>query len=256
MTRPRTHSLNLVIVMLLGLLVAASAVAEEKTVKTVRIEKIVTGEDGESRVVIIGDGAEGGEHHSWVSAGAGHSFAFSHAGHGGKGGFLGVGMSEMTPELLEHFGVSAEGGVMVSEVVEDSPAYRAGLEVGDIITGVDDQPVTSARRLAHAVRTSEPGRTVALEVWRDGGPMSIRATLDESEDRWTRAREIFIRCDDGEDCTSFGGAFAHTGEAFDCGDAEECEIEITCEDGDCTCAVNGEATACSELGGLHVLDGE
>ena len=51
--------------------------------------------------------------------------------HSGK--VLGVGLTDLTPELREHFGVGGDAGVMISRVVEDSPAAKAGLRVGDII---------------------------------------------------------------------------------------------------------------------------
>lgn len=263
MIRTTARFVSALSVLLLCCAVTATARAEEKVIKKVRI-KTQESDGGERHVVLIDENGEelevSAEGHRWVAAGddGALAYAFRHGGHDGhwmpmKGGFLGVGMTEMTAELREHFGVDREAGVMVSKVVEDSPAYRAGIQVGDIITTVNDDAVASGHALARAVGQHESGETVALEVWRAGSPMSITATLDERDDAMARrpAHRIVVQCDDSEDCSSFD--FVHSGDGFDCGDGEDCDVEIACDDGSCDCTVNGEATDCSELGGIHVL---
>jgi hypothetical protein len=182
----------------------------------------------------------------WVTAGDGPGYAFAH--HFESGGFLGVGLTPMTPELRAHFGVPEDAGVLVSKVVEGSPAQAAGLQVGDILTAVGGEAVGSAMALTHAVRSREAGETVTLEVWRDGQPLTLSATLAESEghDLIKKVRKIRIHCEEGdEDCSAHGGAFS--GEIEACGDAEECRVEVTCDGGDCTCLVNGESADCTML---------
>ena len=187
-----------------------------------------------------------------------------HARHGG-GAFLGVQLSELTPELRTHFGVPDDAGVMVGKVVEDSPALRAGLEVGDIVTAVDGEPVASAAALARAMRDREDGDTVVLEVWRDSQVQKIDAALEERERRPAiasrsmsrfsngqteeRVIEVKVDCEDGQDCTvdvEEGGSFEFAASA--CGDSGECEVNVDCDGGDCVCTVNGEAADCSALG--------
>ena len=187
-----------------------------------------------------------------------------HGRHGG-GAFLGVQLTELTPELRTHFGVPDDAGVMVGKVVDDSPALRAGLEVGDIVTAVGDKPVASASALARAIRGNEDGDTVVLEVWRDGRVQKIDAALEERERRPAIARrsvsrssngqteerviEIKVDCEDGQDCTvdvDEGGSFDFAASA--CGDSGECEVNVDCDGGDCACTVNGEAADCSALG--------
>ena len=189
-----------------------------------------------------------------------------HGRHGG-GAFLGVQLSELTPELRAHFGVPDDAGVMVGKVVDDSPALRAGLEVGDIVTAVGDKPVASASALARAIRGNEDGDTVVLEVWRDGQVQKIDATLEERErevamaiapsvhavasaaDGEARVIEVKVDCEDGEDCTvDVANANSFEFAASACGDSGECEVNVDCTGGDCACTVNGEAADCSELG--------
>lgn len=189
-----------------------------------------------------------------------------HGRHGG-GAFLGVQLSELTPELRTHFGVPDDAGVMVGKVVDGSPALRAGLEVGDIVTAVGDKPVASAAALARAIRGNEDGDTVVLEVWRDGQVQKMDATLEERErevamaiapsvhavasaaDGEARVIEVKVACEDGEDCTvDVANANSFEFAASACGDSGECEVNVDCTDGDCACTVNGEAADCSELG--------
>ena len=95
--------------------------------------------------------------------------------------FLGVEASNLTPELREHFGVSADAGVMLSKIVSDSAAEVAGLAVGDIVTRVDGDEISSPGRLGRAVRRKEGGETVEIEYWRDGAMYQTTATLKERE---------------------------------------------------------------------------
>ena len=98
-----------------------------------------------------------------------------------SGAYLGVELTELTPELRIHFGVPDDRGVMIGRVEEDSPAAAAGLAVGDIITAIDGEPVDSTWDLGIAVRRHDGGDAVGLEVWRDGRALDLTATLEERE---------------------------------------------------------------------------
>ncbi len=190
---------------------------------------------GERRMVVIGD--DGGKVEidgdpMWVAGHGAHAFHGHHGHHGGKGGFLGVQMTELTTELRAHFGVPSDAGVMVSKVVDDSPASRAGVQVGDVISAVDGEAVSSGGSLARAIGGREDGDAVTLEVWRDGSVETLTATIEQREDRH-RARAMRIH--------------GHGGHDFNCGDAEECKVLVECDGGDCECTVNGEAMDCDSL---------
>ncbi len=96
-------------------------------------------------------------------------------------GFLGVELTPLTRELREHFGVPGDAGVMIGRVVEDSAAAQAGLQVGDIVTHIDGEEITSAGDLGRAVRQKEGGETVTVELWRDDGLQTFAVTLGEQE---------------------------------------------------------------------------
>ena len=92
-------------------------------------------------------------------------------------GFLGVGLTELSPELREHFGAPDEAGVMVSSVEDGSPADKAGLKVGDIIAAIDGKDVKSSWDIRAQVREFKEGEQVPLTVYRDGKAQNLSATI-------------------------------------------------------------------------------
>lgn len=95
------------------------------------------------------------------------------------GAYLGVELVNLNEPLRTHFGVPEGSGVLVSNVVDDSPAARGGVQVGDIITRFDGEDVTSSRKLTTMVRKAEAGDPADLEIWRDGKVETVSTTLDE-----------------------------------------------------------------------------
>ncbi len=98
-----------------------------------------------------------------------------------KAGYLGVHIQNLTEQLGNHFKLKDGKGVLVSEVVEDSPADKAGLKAGDVITKVDDQKVESTSELTETVRRYEPETKVTVTVVRAGKTKKLNATLGETE---------------------------------------------------------------------------
>ncbi len=95
----------------------------------------------------------------------------------GSRGYLGVEAVELTAELRGHFGAPVENGVMVSRVADGSPAQNAGLQVGDILTSVDEEPIGSFVDLFHEISRHEEGDIVRIEAWRDAQLLAFDATL-------------------------------------------------------------------------------
>jgi membrane-associated protease RseP (regulator of RpoE activity) len=96
-------------------------------------------------------------------------------------GYFGVGLTDLTPELRAHFGVPEDSGVMISKVEAGSPAEKAGLKVGDILTRLDGHDIRSAWAVTAKARGLEEGQQVSFEVWRNGKAqtLSVAATLKE-----------------------------------------------------------------------------
>ncbi len=94
-------------------------------------------------------------------------------------GYLGVNIQSLTPALAGSFELESNQGALVSEVVPNAPAAKAGLKPGDVITGLNGQPVTDASNLRLQVSTFAPGTKIELEVLRDGREQTITATTGE-----------------------------------------------------------------------------
>jgi len=105
-------------------------------------------------------------------------------------GFLGVSLLDLTPELRAHFGVPENTGVMVSRVEADSPAAKAGLRAGDVLTGIDGDDLKSAFDVGRAVRQKKDGELLALEIYRDGKVQKLTATVSEKERRMVDLRGL------------------------------------------------------------------
>lgn len=95
-------------------------------------------------------------------------------------GRLGVQLNDLTPELAEYFGAK-DGGVLVARVTPDSPAAKAGLKVGDVITSVDGDRVRGTDDLVDELRDKDG--EVTIGIVRDKGETNVKATLDEARPR-------------------------------------------------------------------------
>jgi serine protease Do len=96
--------------------------------------------------------------------------------------FLGVRPMELTPDLRAHYGAPRDAGVLIGEVEADSPAAKAGLQVGDIVTAADGEKIESPSDLSHAIRGKKVGDTVRLDVLRDKASKHLTATVGERKD--------------------------------------------------------------------------
>lgn len=94
-------------------------------------------------------------------------------------GFLGIQMTELTPELAEAFGLEDTKGVAIADVVEDSAAEKAGLKRNDVIIEFEGKPVDSANELRNRVAMLKPGTEVKMVVIRNGKREKITAELGD-----------------------------------------------------------------------------
>jgi serine protease Do len=92
-------------------------------------------------------------------------------------GYMGVGITDVTPENAQFFHVPDSTGAVVNQVESDSPAAKAGLKVGDVIRAIDGQKVTGAGDLQVEVGQKAPGTTIKLEVLHDGKTENLPLTL-------------------------------------------------------------------------------
>lgn len=168
---------NPTILALAGLLLAGSAWAQRQNnpnPKPAVRERIV---------VVDRDGKE----HVWDSQGTPV-----------RRGYLGVGLTELSPELRAHFGATEDAGVMVSSVEDGSPADKAGLKVGDIIASVDGKDVKSSWDVRAQIRELKEGEQVPLLVYRDGKAQNLSATIAMRERPELDMAPFLFRRGDGE----------------------------------------------------------
>ena len=94
-------------------------------------------------------------------------------------GYLGVGAQDITPTLADTLGLEDRRGALVADVQPNSPAAKAGLKNGDVITAVNGEKVDDANRLTFSISAIPPGTKVDLEVLRDGNTKSLKVTTAE-----------------------------------------------------------------------------
>ncbi len=96
-------------------------------------------------------------------------------------GWLGVLIANVDEDLAMGFGLESTNGALVSDVVDGSPAEKAGLKDGDIILKVDDKDITSSDHLTMIIGSKMPDEKVKLKVWRDNKMKDITVTLGERD---------------------------------------------------------------------------
>ncbi len=97
-------------------------------------------------------------------------------------GWLGVLIQDVNAELAESFGMSKPRGALVAKVLEDSPAARAGFEVGDIVTGFNNEAIHYSSDLPPMVGISKVGETVPVDIIRHGKQKTLRVTIAKLPD--------------------------------------------------------------------------
>jgi serine protease Do len=93
-------------------------------------------------------------------------------------GYMGIGITDVTPENSKFFEVSDASGAVVTQVEPDSPAAKVGVKVGDVITELNGQKVSDAGQLQVEVGQKRPETTIKLHVLREGKSMDIPVTLE------------------------------------------------------------------------------
>ncbi len=92
-------------------------------------------------------------------------------------GYLGIGISDVTPDEAKFFHVNNASGAVITQVEPNSPAAKAGLKVGDVITELNGKTVSDAGELQVEVGQKQPGTTVHIKAVRDGSSVDVPVTL-------------------------------------------------------------------------------
>ena len=97
--------------------------------------------------------------------------------------WLGVSTKNLTPQLCDYFGVEEETGVLVSQVVKDSPAEKSGLKAGDVIVNVDDEIIRSKNDLVNIIQDFDPGDEITIDFIRNRREETINVELGKSKSK-------------------------------------------------------------------------
>jgi len=95
-------------------------------------------------------------------------------------GWLGVSIQQLTPELARSFGARESKGVLINEVVPDSPAAKAGLKPGDILLEFEGRPMEATSDLQRAVGFFSPEHVAKVKVWRDQGEKILEIKVGQA----------------------------------------------------------------------------
>ncbi|MCX5804905.1 MAG: DegQ family serine endoprotease [Proteobacteria bacterium] len=102
-------------------------------------------------------------------------------------GWLGVVIQKITPEIVKSFGLKESEGALVSDVMEQSPAEKAGIKRGDIIVSFNGKKIKDMDMLPRLVGGAEIGKQVKVGIVRDGKPLEVNVTIDELKEESAQA---------------------------------------------------------------------
>jgi len=102
--------------------------------------------------------------------------------------YLGIHPEDLTPTLAKAFGFSNASGVLVGDVLPDTPAAKAGFKKGDVILKLNGQPVDSANDLTLRISQSAPGSSANIQFSRDGHTQNVDVKLMELDEKAENVR--------------------------------------------------------------------
>lgn len=100
-------------------------------------------------------------------------------------GQLGVVIQEVSHDLAQSFGLDKPTGALVSNVLNDSPAQRADIQVGDIIRSVNGEEVRISTDLPMTIGALAPGKKITMGIWRKGQEITVEVTLGSTADKFS-----------------------------------------------------------------------
>lgn len=121
-------------------------------------------------------------------------------------GYLGININDVTPANADFFKLKEASGAIVAQVTPDSPASKAGLKQGDVVTEVNGKRVDNAGALQVAVSEMSPGTALKLAVVRDGTPMNVNLTVGQYH---AKGEQLASNGEDGPQKGKIGVAVAN-----------------------------------------------
>lgn len=100
---------------------------------------------------------------------------------GSGGGWLGVGVSEVSAEKVKSLKLPEERGALLGKIVPDSPAAKAGLKENDVVLELNGQRIEGTEQFRRMIHEIPAGRAANLAVWRDGRSQNLKVTVGKQE---------------------------------------------------------------------------
>ncbi|HUL35891.1 MAG TPA: PDZ domain-containing protein [Candidatus Eisenbacteria bacterium] len=97
------------------------------------------------------------------------------------GGWLGVGVSEVSADIVKSLKLPEERGALVGRIVPDSPAAKAGLKENDVVLNINGERVEGTEQFRRMIHEIPPGRMATLTIWRDGRSQNVKVTIGKPE---------------------------------------------------------------------------
>jgi serine protease Do len=104
-------------------------------------------------------------------------------------GYLGVSIQDLSPKIAKQFGLDKAHGALVGDVVGGSPAEKAGIQAGDVITRFDGKAIENSSMLRNRVAETPVGQSAELEVVRDKKPLTLKVKVTEQPKDMSAAGE-------------------------------------------------------------------
>jgi serine protease Do len=92
--------------------------------------------------------------------------------------WIGVQIQSLTPELAKSYSLPSTSGALVAEVLPNSPAAKAGIQAGDVLTRFDGKSIETSSTLPVLVSLTDSGKSVNVELWRNGRTQSVSVKLE------------------------------------------------------------------------------
>ena len=94
-------------------------------------------------------------------------------------GYIGAYLQDVDPNLAKAFKIPSNSGVVITKIDPNTPAEKAGLKEGDVVTKVNGETVVDVQGLRNRIASMAPGTSVAMQVYRNGTPTEVHVTLGE-----------------------------------------------------------------------------
>jgi S1-C subfamily serine protease len=94
-------------------------------------------------------------------------------------GYFGAKFSDINDEMAEKLGLDSQDGVVIMEVIKDSPAAKAGIKQGDVVKKLDDKPINAKEDFVTIMRASKPDQQLKVSIIREKQPQDLTVTLEK-----------------------------------------------------------------------------